>query len=505
MSPADSDWANTANWTAGGPPNGSNDVATFAESSIYTVNVSADTEVNAILFENPFSSSPYTITVAPGIHFTISGDGVSNLTGNTETFVAESGSSLGGIFFQNSATAGSQTIYTANASTVAGGFGGTVTFNNTSSAGSGTFTAKGGTVSSVLSASIRFFNSATAGSGTFTAEGGSGNSASGSFISFFNSSNAGSGTFVNIPGTLGAAAGQTVFNDTSSASTGTFTNNGSAALNVNSGQTTFSSGSTAASALITNNGGTASQGRGGGTLFQGTSTAASATLIANAGTNGGFGGTISFAGTSTGGTARVEVFGNGNLDIRSHTGSVTVGSVEGTGGVVFDGQNLTVGSNDMSTTFSGAFFDIGSGASLTKIGAGTWTLGASNPLTGGTTLAAGNLIVTVDGGLGTGNVSLTGPTVILTLQNGATNNYIFDGATLIVLSGAKVNLNFTGNTDTVSGLVLGGAAQANGTYDASNTPAYFTGTGSVTVVPEPNSIALLVLGGIGLLSLIRRK
>lgn len=449
----------------------------------------------------------YSIQVADAIFLNITGAGITNNTSNTEFFVTLSDSQFGGISFKNSASAGSHTDFTATAATASGGLGSTVTFSNTSTAATGTFRAYGGDVASASGGQLRFFFLATAGSGTFTSYGGSATNAGGAFISFFNSSNAGAATITNNAAILSTSAGsgQTVFNDTTSAMTANIHNNGSAALNVSSGHTIFSDNATAGSATIINNGGTGNQGRGGLTSFTESSDAGSASLVANPGTNGGFGGVVGFADTSTGGTSHVSIFGNGNLDLRGHTGSLTVGSVEGTGGVVFNGQNLTVGSNDTSTTFSGAFFDIGSGASLTKIGAGTWTLGASNPLTGGTTLADGNLIVTVDGGLGTGNVSLTGPTVILTLQDGATNNYIFDGATLMVLSGAKVNLNFTGNTDTVSGLVLGGAAQPNGTYDATNTPQYFTGTGSVTVVPEPSSIALLFCGGLGLLSILRRK
>jgi hypothetical protein len=49
-----------------------------------------------------------------------------------------------------------------------------------------------------------------------------------------------------------------------------------------------------------------------------TSTAGSATLIANSGTNGGQGGRIIFENRSTGGTSRVELFGNGSLDISPH-------------------------------------------------------------------------------------------------------------------------------------------------------------------------------------------
>src|SRR5205085_11815548 len=123
---------------------------------------------------------------------------------------------------------------------------------------------------------------------------------------------------------------------------------------------------TAGSATIINDGGTVSGAFGGTTrFFIGTPTADSATLIANGGLGGGQGGTILFEDNSTGGTSRIEVFGNGNLDISLHNKrfhdilGVTVGSIEGDGNVFLGANNLTVGSNNLSTTFSGVIQDSG--------------------------------------------------------------------------------------------------------------------------------------------------
>ena len=49
-SPQDSAWENPNNWTAGGPPNGPSDIATFAQSSQRDVNISTSVEVNSIVF-----------------------------------------------------------------------------------------------------------------------------------------------------------------------------------------------------------------------------------------------------------------------------------------------------------------------------------------------------------------------------------------------------------------------------------------------------------------------
>jgi hypothetical protein len=113
---------------------------------------------------------------------------------------------------------------------------------------------------------------------------------------------------------------------------------------------------------------------GGETIFNNASTADTATLIANGGTNGGEGGAIFFEENSTGGTVRVEVFGNGILDVSGHNSpGVTIGSIEGEGDVFLGTNNLAVGSINLSTSFFGVIQDGGFGASMTKID-GTWPI-----------------------------------------------------------------------------------------------------------------------------------
>jgi autotransporter-associated beta strand protein len=144
--------------------------------------------------------------------------------------------------------------------------------------------------------------------------------------------------------------------------------------------------------------------------FSNSATAGNATLTANGG-GGGIGGAILFSGNSTGGTARVEAFGNGNLDISAHNApGVAIGSIEGTGIAFLGARNLTMGSNNLTTTFSGVIQDGGTGGgtggSLTKIGSGKLTLSGANTYTGGTTISAGSagtLFVTNRRGSGTGS------------------------------------------------------------------------------------------------------
>ena len=79
----------------------------------------------------------------------------------------------------------------------------------------------------------------------------------------------------------------------------------------------------------------------------------------------GLGGRVVLSSTNSVSMARVDLLGNGSLSCSQQT----VGSIEGTG-IIYAG-NLSVGSNNLSTTFSGVI----NGGSLTKIGTGTLTLG----------------------------------------------------------------------------------------------------------------------------------
>ena len=78
-SPQDSVWENPNNWTAGGPPNGPSDVATFAQSSQRYVNISSSVEVNSIVFSSGANS--FGLRVVPSVpcgeaELIISGTGI---------------------------------------------------------------------------------------------------------------------------------------------------------------------------------------------------------------------------------------------------------------------------------------------------------------------------------------------------------------------------------------------------------------------------------------------
>jgi autotransporter-associated beta strand protein len=279
--------------------------------------------------------------------------------------------------------------------------------------------------------------------------------------------------------------GTTNFFNSSTAGNATITNNGSTIAGGNGGFTEFFSTSTAGDATITNKGSTIGGGGGGFTDFGvGTSNAGNATLIANGGSGGGFGAMINFFGDSTGGTARVEVFGNGGLDISPHSGGVTIGSIEGDGDVFLGANNLTVGSNNLSTLFSGVIQDGGqfggTGGSLTKDGTGTLTLSGTNTFTGLTTVSAGILNIQNGSALGAttvGTVVLSNAT--LQLQGGisvGTESLLIEGVGATGQNGALVNVSGTNNYSGLLGLEGDSTISSDaGTLNLTN-PGRITGT-----------------------------
>jgi outer membrane autotransporter protein len=186
------------NWTGNVVPNGPADTATFESSNTTAVSLSANTEVNGIVF-NP-GASAFTITVNPvslsptTLTLTISGAGITNNSGITQNFVTAGG--LGAIVFTNSATAGNVTI-TNSGGTVTGGVGGATVFLNTSTAGSATIRNNGGT-------GVRAF-------GGVTVFGGIADVMGRLIPSVVDTSSAGSATIINNGGTGGGFGGTTEF------------------------------------------------------------------------------------------------------------------------------------------------------------------------------------------------------------------------------------------------------------------------------------------------------
>jgi len=338
----------------------------------------------------------------------ISGTGVTNNSSALQNFVA---GEAGQIIFNNTSTAASAQMSIYNY--VAGfGVGGQTIFNDRSSAAG----------ASIVNAQFEFGLNGDIGRTIFNG------ASTGDHAAISNSG----------AGASHGAGGQTTFNGTSTAANASIHN--SASLGYSDGsETIFNDTSTAGSATITNEG---DLDAGGATIFNDSSTADSAIIIAN----GGIGrGAIIFDDTSTGGTARVEVFDNAYLDITGHQSGLTIGSIEGSGNVFLGANRLTVGTNDIDTSFSGVISSDGQGGSLAKIGSG-----------------------------------------VLTLQ---TNTCIADTVGLILVSDSIINLDFTGPPDVIASLVVGGVSQSPGIYGGPMSgaphilPEFGSGLGTVEAGP----------------------
>lgn len=225
-------------------------------------------------------------------------------------------------------------------------------------------------------------------------------------------------------------------------------------------------------------------------------------------------------------------FGGGNTRIKVNTGSLSLSGVispsaaaSGPVAVIFDSANGTSGSS------SGLLSDNGSiTLSVTKAGAGVWSLSGTNTYTGTTTINAGTLQIDSATSLGNAtNALLIGSTTAGTLEYTGSNTVTLargitvngnGGATIsnaggatLTLSGAQARgarpLTYTGGSFIVSGRITGTATtspltidnatvrlthnnntyisptlvQNGGTLIAANTNAASsaTGTGSVTV------------------------
>jgi autotransporter-associated beta strand protein len=383
LNPTSGDWNTAANWTPATVPNGPSDTATFATSNTTGVSLSADTEINGIVF-NP-SASAFTISPNPVATLTISGSGITNNSGAVQNFMTTPDADFNHatILFTNNATAGDLTTFTNKAAVGIFTYGGTTVFDDNSVAGSATFITEGGAVGGqIVGGNVVFQGSSSAGTGTFITGGGTTPNSNGGEVAFIRSSTAGNGTFINNPGTAFHAQGGFVefLDANATAGDATFINNGAAIHGASGGATTFSPGS-----------------------------AGNSTLIANGGTNGGEGGWIALTCETSGDSPRVEVFGNGTVYLGGQCGNptITVGSLEGDGIVAMSNFPLIVGLNNLSTIFAGTMIDINQfgGGTLIKTGTGTLILTGANRYAGGTIIKKGKLEVSNRHGSGTG----TGP------------------------------------------------------------------------------------------------
>ncbi|WP_051380340.1 autotransporter domain-containing protein [Bradyrhizobium sp. WSM1743] len=166
-------------------------------------------------------------------------------------------------------------------------------------------------------------------------------------------------------GTLTLTGADTFSSVTISAGTLAFYNTTAGSTTItNNAQLAFYGHSTAGDATIVNSG---------NVLFDGNSTPGSAQL------------------TNTASTAVINFWTPGP----SSDGKLTAGSIAGNGRFDLNGVELTVGSNNLSTTVTGVLTGDGqlTGTSLIKVGSGTLTLSGVNTYTGATSVDGGTLAV----------------------------------------------------------------------------------------------------------------
>ncbi|WP_298023861.1 autotransporter-associated beta strand repeat-containing protein, partial [uncultured Parasphingopyxis sp.] len=333
------------NWDSGVQPA---DTAFFGRSNVTNIawngEISRETFVGGWTFNS--DADDYFFSVGTqGIFF----EGAGIVVNGGSVTIDVGGSLFSGLTFNNSSTAGNAMIIN----------GADVEFNDTSSAGDAVIDNE---------ENVRFFDDSTAGNATINRV------TTGASLIFNDNSTAGNGT-IN---------GSVTFNNSSSA--------GSATLNLDR-QSLFRSSSTAGSATINNDS---------IVTFQGGSTAGSATIVNDF--------LVDFQDNSTGGEAqivtnptdRTVLGGEPGTDFSRTTGpnddnALSVGSIAGAGNYFLGANQLTTGSNNLSTEVSGVIADGGLGGGvgggLTKMGTGTFTLSGEGTYTGPTRVNGGSMIV----------------------------------------------------------------------------------------------------------------
>lgn len=216
--------------------------------------------------------------------------------------------------------------------------------------------------------------------------------------------------------TTAGLGGRIIFSTRASAGRlNTYTAAGATESGRGGGAIFFNSFTTASNSTFILEGCTASGALPANLSFGNTATASRAVIMALGGTNGGPGGLVQFVAKSNGDRAQLQLLGNGSLELSFHgKPGLSIGSLDGAGTVFLGETTLTVGTNNLTTTFSGLIQDGGIGGGvkgkLVKTGTGRLTLSRGHLYTGGTRIEAGQLFVNnANGaGLGSGPVAVNG-------------------------------------------------------------------------------------------------
>ena len=172
---------------------------------------------------------------------------------------------------------------------------------------------------------------------------------------------------------------------------------------------------------------------------------------------------------------QLSISGGGTLRNGAPSSTSTLTTISGYTAML-SGTNceFDVTAADGILNFNGA---LGGSGSLVKTGAGLLNLNSNNTYTGDTTVSGGTL-------------ALSYPSLA-------------SASTVTIATNALLQLNFAA-TNMVGGLILNGASQPAGLYNAASTPSYLAGTGSLlvgtTIPTTPTNITISVSGNMAVLS-----
>ncbi|MET2826074.1 autotransporter domain-containing protein [Mesorhizobium shangrilense] len=186
------------------------------------------------------------------------------------------------------------------------------------------------------------------------------------------------------------------------------------------------------------------------------------------------------ASPASGANARFVLDG-GNISL-SGSGTLKLGSVEGSGALTFYGSSpsstgtFEIGALNTDTTLNGQIYEAGDGTlSLTKVGSGTLTLTGASTYKGGTTLSEGTLLIGNDAALGTGGLSMASGTTF-----GASGAHTFAQA-ITLAAGSETIDTSNGDLTLSSGISESGGAATltkvgSGTLTLNGASSYTGGT-----------------------------
>jgi autotransporter-associated beta strand protein len=179
--------------------------------------------------------------------------------------------------------------------------------------------------------------------------------------------------------------------------------------------------------------------------------------------------------------------------------SQTINGLSGDGIVDNSSGNgsLTVGSNNVTSTFSGIIQDSVGTLSLTKVGAGTFTLAGANTYTGNTTISGGTLALGASGSISStpliaiaagGNLdvsaisafSLSGGTALS--ANGTASPSVIKGGTTVDLGSQPITLAYDGSHPALT--ISQGALSLNGNAITVNVNGSPLPLGTYTIIQQ---------------------